>query len=156
VGYRCVIPRDKTSDWEFRLVEVIMAKKAADAERVSMQVVIVDNHQDTLRHVRGNWSDFIDNVMKVKKMEEHDRKKAAESAEIFENRLRPLFTRISESASRNLLANLSRSLKKALILMAMERYAGDKDTICTVLGINRAKLDKEMNLCGVELGRKAA
>jgi len=95
-------------------------------------------------------------MIKVKKMEEHDRKKAAESADIFGNRLRPLFSRISESANRNLLANLSKSLKKALILMSMERYAGDKDTICSVLGIDREKLDKEMNLCGFKRGRKAA
>jgi DNA-binding NtrC family response regulator len=156
MGYRCVMPRDKAGDCEFRLVEVMMVRKSSGAENASMQIVIVDNHQDTLRHVRGNWSDFIDNLIKVKKMEEHDRKKVADSADIFGNRLQPLFSRISESANKNLLASLSKSLKKALILMAIERYAGDKDTICTVLGIDREKLDKEMNLCGLEQSRKAA
>ena len=156
MGYRFVMPRDKDGDCEFRLVKVIMVKKTAGVEYESMQVVIVDNQQDTLRHVRGNWGDFIDNMLKVKNMEDHDRKKLAESADIFGGRLHPLFSRISGSANKNLLANLSRSLKKALILMAIERFAGDKDTICSVLGIDREKLDKEMNLCGFKRGRKAA
>ena len=156
MGYRCVMPREKAGDCEFRLLEVIMVKKSSGVEYESIQIVIVDNHQDTLRHVRGNWSDFIDNLIKVKRLEDQDRKIAAESADIFGNRLRPLFSRITESASKNLLANLSKSLKKALILMAIERYAGDKDAICTVLGIERGKLDKEMNLCGLEQSRKAA
>jgi DNA-binding NtrC family response regulator len=156
MGYRCVMPGDKAGDCEFRPVEVIMVRKSSGVEYESMRVVFVDNHHDTLRHMRGNWSGFIDNVIKVKKMEEHDRKKIAECADIFGNRLRPLFSRISESANKDLLANLSKSLNKALILLAVERYAGDRDMICTVLGIDRERLDREMNLCGLEQSRKAA
>jgi hypothetical protein len=40
--------------------------------------------------------------------------------------------------------------------MALERYDGDKDLICKVLGINRDKLDTEMSLCGLDQIRKAA
>jgi DNA-binding protein Fis len=47
-------------------------------------------------------------------------------------------------------------LKKALLLMAMERYSGDKDVICKVLGINRDKLDTELSLFGLNQVRKAA
>jgi DNA-binding NtrC family response regulator len=95
-------------------------------------------------------------MIKVKKMEENERQKVAQSFEMFGNRLQSLFSRVAETRNKNLLANLSRSLKKALILMAMERYEGDKDVICRVLGINREKLDNEMSLCGLYQERKAA
>jgi DNA-binding NtrC family response regulator len=156
MGYRCVTASENAGDSEFRLMEVVMVKKSSGGDDVSSHIVIIDNNQETLRHVQENWNDFIDNIIKVKKMEERERKKVAESAEIFGKGLQPLFSRISESTNKNLLANLSKSLKKALILMALERYEGDKDIICKVLGINRDKLDNEMNLCGLNHCRKAA
>jgi DNA-binding NtrC family response regulator len=137
-------------------MEVVMVKKSPAGSSVSSQVVIIDNCKDTLKHVQENWNDVVENIIKVKKMEERDSKKVAENAEIFGKGLKPLFSRISESRNKNLLANLSKSLKKALLLMAMERYSGDKDAICNVLGINREKLDTEMSLCGLDQVRKAA
>ncbi len=155
MAYRCSMTKD-FGESEFRLMEVVMVKKSSAGETVSAQVIIIDNDQETLRLVQENWNDFIDNLVKVKKMEERNRKRAAESSEIFGKRLQPLFSKISESAGKNLLANLSKSLKKALIQMAMDRYAGDKDVICKVLGINREKLDNEMNLCGLNRRSKTA
>ena len=156
MGYRCAMPKENANDYEFRIMEVIIVKKSAVGETTSSQVLFVDNNQETLRHVQEDWNDFINNLIKVKKMEEHDRQKVAESSEIFGKRLQPLFSRIVASTNKNLLANMSKSLKKALLLMAMERYAGDTDVICKVLGINRERLDNEMNLCGLKQGRKAA
>jgi DNA-binding NtrC family response regulator len=156
MGYRCVIPNENSGESEFRMMEVVMVKKTSEGDDVSSQIMIIDNNQETLRHVQENWNDFIDNIIKVRKMEERDRKKVAESAEIFGKGLKPLFSKISESTNKNLLANLSKSLKKALILMALERYDGNKDLICKVLGINREKLDNEMNLCGLNHFRNAA
>ncbi len=156
MGYRCAMTRENNGDSEFRLMEVVMVKKSQSGETASSRVLIIDNDQETLRQVQENWNDFIGNMIKVKKMEERDRQKVTESSEIFSKKLQPLFSLISESTSKNLLANLSKSLKKALILMAMERYDGDKDIICKVLGINRERLDNEMCLCGLKHGRKAA
>ncbi len=156
MGYRCTIEKEYHGDCEFRLMEVVMVKKSQNGETSSSQVLIIDNDQDTLRQVQESWNDFIGNIVKVKKMEEHDRQKVTESSEIFGKKLQPLFSLINESTSKNLLANLSKSLKKALILMAMERYDGDKDIICKVLGINRERLDSEMYLCGLKQRRKAA
>ncbi len=156
MGYRCALPKENGDDFEYRLMEVVMVKKTQTGEKASAQVLVIDNDQETLRHVQENWNDFIGNLIKVKKIEDRDRQKVAESSEIFGKRLEPLFSRISETTSKNLLANLSKSLKKALILMAMERYEGDKDVICKVLGINRERLDNEMSLCGLKQGRKAA
>lgn len=155
MGYRCTLPKESNGEFDYRLMEVVMVKRTQSGERASTQVFIIDNDQETLRVVQENWNDFIANLVKVKKMEDQERQKVTESSEIFGKSLQPLFSRISESASKNLLANLSKSLKKALILMAMERYEGDKDIICKVLGINRERLDNEMSLCGLKRGRKA-
>ena len=156
MGYRCIIARENIDDSEFRLMEVVMIKKSPVGNSMSSQVVIIDNCKDTLRHVQENWNEVVENIIKVKKMEERDSKKVSENEEIFGKGLKPLFSRISESRNKNLLANLSKSLKKALLLMALERYSGDKDAICKVLGINREKLDTEMNFCGLNQVRKAA
>lgn len=156
MGYRCSTSKDFIDECEFRLMEVVMVKKSQKGETVASQVIIIDNSQDSLRHVQENWNDFIDNIIRIKKMEDLDRKKIVESADIFGKGLKPLFSRISDSANKNLLANLSKSMKKALILMALERYEGDKEIICKVLGINRDKLDNEMSLCGLDQIRKAA
>jgi len=156
MGYRCSSTKDYVDECEFRLMEVVMVKKTPIGETTTSQVIIIDNNQETLRHVQENWNDFIDNIIRIKKMEDIDRKKISESADIFGRGLKPFFSRISETANKNLLANLSKSLKKALILMALERYDGDRDVICKVLGINRDKLDNEMSLCGLDQIRKAA
>lgn len=156
MGYRCFSSQDYTEECEFRLMEVVMVKKTAVGESVSTQVIFIDSNQDTLRHVQEHWNDFIDNIIRIKKMEDLDRRKVAESADIFGRGLKPLFSRISESANKNLLANLSKSMKKALLLMALERYDGNRELICKVLGINQDKLETEMSLCGLDQIRKAA
>lgn len=156
MGYRGAIMKENVNDCEFRLMEIVMVKKSSLEEVTSTQVMIIDNDLETLQHVHENWNELIDNLIKLKKMEELDRQKVAESSEIFGKRLQPLFSRIAGTRNKNLLANLSKSLKKALILMAMERYEGDKDVICKVLGINRERLDNEMSFCGLDQGRKAA
>jgi DNA-binding NtrC family response regulator len=156
MGYRYMSSRDFADETEFRLMEVVMVKRSQGGETTASQVIMIDNHQDTLRHVQENWNDFIENIIRIRKMEDFDRRKVSESADIFGKGLKPFFSRISETATKNLLANLSKSMKKALILMALERYDGDKDTICKVLGINRDKLDTEMTLCGLDQIRKTA
>jgi DNA-binding NtrC family response regulator len=156
MGYRSAMPKENANEYKFRMMEIIMVKKSPARETTSSQVIIIDIDPETMQHVKENWYDFINNLIKVKKMEANDRQKMAESSELFGESLQPLFSRITASSNKNLLEYLSRSLKKALILMAMDRYDGDKDVICKVLGINREKLDKEMNLCGVNPRRKAA
>jgi len=156
MGYRGIIPKENANEFEFRLMEIVMVRKSSVGEQSTSQVIMIDNDDETLRHVHDNWNDFISNLIRVKKLEEHDRRKVVESSEIFGKRLKPLFSRITETPKKNLLANFSKSLKKALILMAMERYDGDKDLICKVLGINRERLDNEMSLCGLKQRRKSA
>ena len=77
-------------------------------------------------------------------------KKIEESAELFQNNLQPLFSMISETSKTHILDKLSNSLKKALILMAIDRYKSDRDSICKALGISQEKLEKEMMVCGLK------
>ena len=156
MGYRGVIMNEDLTGCEFRLMEIVMVRKSSAGEISSSQVMIIDNDHETLRHVHENWNDFISNMIKVKKLEENDRKREAEGPDMFSKKLQPIFSRITETRNKNLLANLSKSLKKALILMAIERYEGNKDVVCKVLGINRERLDSEMSLCGLKQERKAA
>ena len=156
MGYRGVLTKEHFDDSTFRVMEVVMVKKTSAGEKTSSQVLMIENEEETLRHVHENWNDFIGNLIRVKKMIERDMQKVTDHSEIFGRSLQPLFTRMSESAGKNLLANLSKSLKKALILLALERYEGDLDVICKILGIDRERLDTEMCLCGLKQSSKAA
>jgi len=72
-----------------------------------------------------------------------------EHAMLFQQGLEPFFTVISASSPDNLLGNLSRSLKKAMILLTLKRCDGDHDTVCSLLGISRTQLAADMAQCGL-------
>ena len=150
MGYRYMMPAERSGESEYRIMEVVMVKKGkSGTEKASNQALTVDNHWDTLRYVQENMDDFIANMVKVKRMEIAGRRKIEESARLFEQNLEPLFTMISATSKKHLMDKLSNSLKKALFLMAMDRYKCDKETICRALGISRDKLEKEMKSCGL-------
>lgn len=148
---------DNYCTYNFRVMEVVsIRKKRNGTETSSTQPVLVENSQETLRFIQENMDEFINNVIRVRKMEERDRARVEESAKMFETNLEPLFTMITKTTG-NPLDKLSNSLKKALLLIAMDRYECNRDSICSALGISRDKLDKEMSACGIDGGlRKAA
>lgn len=157
MGYRYAVPDERADDCIFRMMEVVMVEKRKDGrENSSTQVMIVDNHWDTLRFVQENMNDFVGNIIKVQKITTNTRRKVEENAQLFERNLQPLFSIISETENSKILDKLSNSLKKALILMAMDRYNCDRESICRALGISRDKLEREMALCGLLEHRKAA
>lgn len=152
---RYLEPNDKACEYEFRMMEVSLMKRGGVRESTSCQVVIVDNHRETLQFVRENMDDFVDNVIQMKKREEVERKRTDESARMFRENLEPLFAELARGTRRNVLGRLSLSLKKALILMAMDRYHADRDSVCKALGITTDNLDKEMIACGLQKPRSA-
>lgn len=150
MGYRCATPEERAGETNYRLMEVVMVKRGtAGAGKASSQILTVDNQWDTLRFVQENMDDIIATMVKVKRMETISRRKIDENAKLFEKNLEPLFSLISATSKDNLMDKLSSSLKKALILMALDRYHCDKETICRALGITRDKLDREMKACGL-------
>jgi DNA-binding NtrC family response regulator len=84
-------------------------------------------------------------------------KHVEESAKLFTKNLQPLFSLFSETSTEHVLDKLSVSLRKALLLMAMERYRCDTDSICRALGISESMLEQELQRCGLrQVGRKTA
>lgn len=155
MGYRCKMPNEIQYDSGYRVMEVVMMKRSREGkESASNHLIMVDNHHDTLKFVQENMDDFISNLIKVDKMI-HMNKKVDESAKLFEKNLDPLFSVMAETTHGNILDKLSTSLKKALILMAMDRYHSNRDSVCKALGISLDKLDSEMALCGITHRRKA-
>ena len=63
--------------------------------------------------------------------------------------LEPLVSSLAAANGQGVMDKLSSSLKKALLLMVMERYQSDREKACRVLGISREKLETELKLCGV-------
>ncbi|ACM19860.1 hypothetical protein Geob_1501 [Geotalea daltonii FRC-32] len=150
MGYRYVAPEEKAGEGVFRIMEVVMVKKGpVGVGMTSSQILTVDNHWDTLRYVQENMDEIIATMVKVMRMETNSRRKIDENARLFEKNLEPLFSLISATSKENLMDKLSSSLKKALLLMALDRYQCDRDTICRALGITKDKLDKEMKACGL-------
>ena len=157
MGQRYRIANEKADDFDFRIMEVVMVEKKGGLKKAaSTKVVVVDNHQDTLRYVQENMDDFIGNVLKTRRLEQRQSSPVAESSELFEKNLQPLFTHISETTRSNILDKLSTSLKKALLIMALERYHEDRESVCRVLGLSPERLEKEIVLCGLDRNRRAA
>lgn len=153
MGHRCKMQND---DCEYRVMEVVMMRRGKEGKDIATtHMLLVDNHQETLKQVQENMDEIINNLIGVSKMARSN-KKVDESAKLFEKSLDPLFSVMAETTQGHILDKLSVSLRKALILMAMDRYDRNKETVCKALGISRDKLDREMAICGIGKTLKAA
>jgi DNA-binding NtrC family response regulator len=94
--------------------------------------------------------------MKAKQMKAEERVQVDETARLFESSLAPLFGVISANSERHVMDKLSLSLRKALLLMAMQRYSSDPAAVCRALGISAEKLNKELRRCGLPGREKKA
>ena len=131
-------------------MEVRLRKKGAPAgTKDDLRLMTVDSHWDTLRFVQDNMDQCVGNVVRLKRMESSAEQRVNESAELFQRNLEPLVSSLAAAKGQGVMDKLSASLKKALLLMVMERYQSDRETACRVLGISREKLENELQLCGV-------
>ena len=155
MGYRCRTYEDKAGESDFRLIEMVMTKTSTTQAVPVRAVITIDNHAETLRYVQTNMTDFVTNCVKVEAMEANARKKVEENARLFSQHLEPFFTVVTATTQRNVLDKLSSALKKALILMAMEKYHCNKESICQALGLTREKLESEIALFGLSPKKRA-
>ena len=155
MGYRCRIHEDKAGECDFRLIEMVMTKKNSIQSVPVRAVITIDNHAETIRYVQSNMTDFVTNCVRVEAMETNARKKVEENARLFEQHLEPFFTVVAATTQKNVLDKLSSALKKALILMAMEKYHCNTESICKALGLSREKLEREIDLCGLSPKKRA-
>jgi len=148
---------EQGSERNYRVLEVkIMKKSALQGEGSRTQLLLVAGEQETLRYVQDHMDDFVGNLLRTKRSEEKEQRRVEESSRLFEENLEPLFNILASTAGSQVLQKMSASLKKALLLMAMDRYASDPTAICQVLGITPAALEREINACGLTMARKAA
>lgn len=150
MGSRCKDATQRAGTFHYRAIEVVLMKRdgwTGNGEVAS--VLTVENDWDTLGFVKDNMSDITANMVRVKFMNSENRMHVEESAQLFEKNLVPLFTLISATAKDHVLDKLSVSLRKALLLMAMDRYSCDSESICRALGLSKGKLEKELKRCGL-------
>jgi DNA-binding NtrC family response regulator len=158
MGYGCKDPMRRPGTYHYRAIEVTLVNRDGLAVNDDPPVVLtVDNDWDTLCFVKENMSDIASNMVRVKRMDSERRMHVEESAELFERNLEPLFTLISATSRDHVMDKLSASLRKALLLMAMDRYSCDRESMCRALGITKGKLERELRRCGLlHQERKAA
>ncbi|GFO57080.1 hypothetical protein GMSM_40870 [Geomonas sp. Red276] len=145
-----VISTEKSGGYDYRIMEVRLRKKGAPPDaKEDLRLLMVDSHWETLRFVQDNMEEVVGNIVKLKRTEPVTTKGINESAALFQSKLEPLITTLAASRGEGVMDKLSLSLKKALLLMVMERYHSDREQACKVLGISREKLEKELVLCGV-------
>ena len=150
MGYRDRTASDKSSLFDFCLVEVRHRKKSAPADaKDELRLLMVDSHWDTLRYVQENMEECVGNIVKLRRLEAKSAEGVNESAALFKKNLEPLVSSLAAIKDQGVMDKLSSSLKKALLLLVMERYHSDREKACRVLGISREKLEIELKLCGV-------
>jgi DNA-binding NtrC family response regulator len=150
MGYRFQEPGKKGTTAANRVIRMTITRGDAAATGDARDVVLtVGNDWETLNFVNDNMDHIATNLVRMTKMNAQRQMHVEESAQLFERNLQPLFTLISATTSEHVMDKLSNSLKKALLLMAMDRYSCDSDSICRALGISRVKLEKELKRCGL-------
>jgi len=150
MGYRDRSNNERSGAYSYCIMEVRLRKKGApDGSKDDLRFMTVDSHWDTLRFVQDNMNDCVGNVVRMKRMRQSTEQGVNESAELFQKNLEPLVATLAAAEGQGVMDKLSASLKKALLLMVMERYQSDREKACQVLGISREKLESELRLCGV-------
>lgn len=154
MGHRYRDAKEMAGSATYRCVEVVLVKREGVTEfDAPPEVLVVDNHWDTLRYVQENMDQFVSNMVRVRKLDAQSKSgidpNVDDSARLFQKNLGPLFYLISAMAKEHVMDKLSDSLKKALLLMAMDRYKCDREGMCRALGLTRTKLDRELSRCGL-------
>lgn len=149
MGYKAIDTARKAGVASYRVIQVTLREQSFYAGDDRPVPLTVANDPETLSLVKENMDAIVGNLVRVKQMKARNMKQVEESAKLFERNLEPLFTLISATSQEHVMDKLSVSLKKALLLMAMDRYSCDSDRICRALGMTRGKLEKELKRCGL-------
>ena len=150
MGHRCKDATQRAGSYHYRAIEVVLLPRPGSAGNCGASVLTVENDWDTLSFVNVNMGDITANMARVKFMNLENSRHVEESAKLFAGKLEPLFTLFSATATDHVLDKLSVSLRKALLLMAMDRYSCDSERMCRALGLTKGKLEKELKRCGLQ------
>jgi hypothetical protein len=73
MAYRDRNKRGKSDFFDFCAMEVLLSKKGAtDGTQDQLRLMTVDNHLETLRFVQNNLDACIGNIVRLKRMDDHD------------------------------------------------------------------------------------
>lgn len=156
MGYRYEDVGARKGGYEFTAMEIALLKKSAPSERRVTVPFLVGNDADAWRFVNESMDEIVRNIVRVQQMNAKSRIHVDESAQLFEKNLQPLFALISATSKEHVMDKLSLSLRKALLLMAMDRYSCNSEKICRALGLSKGKLEKELKRCGLSYQEKEA
>jgi hypothetical protein len=133
---------------EFLALELVGRVVSGDVKKISFtQSIIVASDEETLSYLQNHMDSVITNVVRVKKMEQIHHEKTGHYH--YERKIESLLSSMPVAPDRRLMGDLSASLKKALLLISLDRFHGNRELVCKMLGISRRELDKEMQLCGI-------
>jgi DNA-binding protein Fis len=150
MGYRDRTTSERSGAFDYCIMEVRLRKKGGPAGvKDDLKLLMVDSQWDTLRFVQENMEECVGNIVRLKRLETHRANGVSESAALFQRNLDPIISSLAAAKGEGVMDKLSSSLKKALLILVMERYQSDRDKACRVLGISKEKLETELKLCGV-------
>lgn len=133
----------------FRAVEVA-GSLIIDCKRTVplRQVLLLHNDKETLEFVERNMPRFVHSLIMLKEMAVRPE---PELSTYLPSELEPILESIALNPNRNILQELTASLKKAILSLAMTRFNGDKEMICNVLGLSKSQFDEELRMAGLSL-----
>ena len=150
MAYRDRTTSEKADVFDYSVLEVRCRKKGAAAGTMDeVQLLMVDNHRETLGYIRDNIEECIGNIVRLKRMEQPEARGVNLGAALLEGSLEPLVSSLALVNRHGVMGKLSVSLKKVLLLMVMERYRSNRAMACRILGVTREELEFELKLCGV-------
>lgn len=77
MAYRDRNRKGKSDNFDYCIMEVLLSKKDATEEtRDQLRLMTVDNHLETLRFVQNNLDACIGNIVRLKRLEDHEMKAA--------------------------------------------------------------------------------
>lgn len=151
MGYRYDEAADKESGKYFRAFEISGSMMIAGNGKIPFyQVLLVNNDMETLFFVEQNMSRLINNAIILKQMNKPAGNRDEESR-TFTRGVESLLESIIMKKETDVLQNLTGSIKKAILSIALDRYNGNKEMICSLLGLSSSQLDDEMRSSGFAL-----
>lgn len=131
----------------YRAVEITGSLKIERKRTVSVrQVLLLHNDKETLEFVEQNMAKLFHNLILSKKMAVLPEPLLST---YLPSEIEPLLESIALNPNKNILQQLTASLKKAILSLAMIRFNGDRELICNVLGLSGSQFEEELGLAGL-------
>ena len=111
MAYRDRSTSEKSGSFDYSIMEVRLRKKGAAAgTKEDLRLMTVDNHWETLRFVQDNMEECVGNIVRLKRLQDHQAKGVAESAALFQKNLEPLVSSLAAANGQGVMPSFSGQL----------------------------------------------